>query len=326
MFGRKKEKEVPSEEERQRTEEGLRKTRQTWFSRMTGIFRRGVVDEDLWDEMEEVLVSADVGVATTTELLERVRERVAQERRTSAEDALTILKEEMVDILEAAGDGDSGGEVRGRPTVVLVVGVNGTGKTTSIAKLSHWLVGQGRSVVLGAADTFRAAAVEQLQVWGQRLGVEVIAHQAGSDPGAVAHDAYQAAQRRDADVVVVDTAGRLHTKTNLMEELKKVARVVRRLDETAPHQVILVLDATTGQNGLLQARYFTEALGCTGVFLTKLDGTAKGGIVLAIARDLGLPVLFVGTGEGLEDMARFDPRGFVEALFSSEPQEAASPH
>ncbi|MBI4200723.1 MAG: signal recognition particle-docking protein FtsY, partial [Chloroflexi bacterium] len=194
--------------------------------------------------------------------------------------------------------------------------VNGSGKTTSIAKLAHFFQEAGDRVVIGAADTFRAAAVDQLQVWGKRLGVEVVAHQQGGDPAAVAFDALQAGKARGADVVIIDTAGRLHTKSNLMEELKKVRRVVGRLDPSAPHLTILVMDATTGQNGLAQARAFTQAVACDGIFLAKLDGTAKGGFVFAIRQELGLPVLFIGTGEGVEDMSPFEPRQFVEALFT----------
>ena len=202
------------------------------------------------------------------------------------------------------------------PLVILFVGVNGSGKTTSIAKLAHSYREQGERVVLAAADTFRAAAIDQLRVWGERAGAEVIAHQPGADPGAVVFDAIEAARRRQAGVVLIDTAGRLHTKYNLMEELKKIKRVASRHDPTAPHQVLLVLDATTGQNGLIQARHFTQAVEVSGIFLAKLDGTAKGGIVLAIAQELRIPILYIGTGEKLEDLAPFDPRAFAEALCS----------
>ena len=208
----------------------------------------------------------------------------------------------------------------GQPRVVLAIGVNGVGKTTSVAKLAHYLTEQGSRVLLAASDTFRAGAIEQLQTWGQRVGVDVIAHRAGGDPAAIAYDALEAARARGVDFVIVDTAGRLHTKLNLMEEMKKINRVLARLDPKAPHETILVMDATTGQNGLAQARSFTEAMGCTGVFLAKLDGTAKGGAVVAIVQELGLPVLFIGTGEGMEDMAPFDPREFVEELFSTTPE------
>ena len=209
---------------------------------------------------------------------------------------------------------DADAELSETPLVVLVVGVNGAGKTTSIAKLAHHFEQAGKRVLLGAGDTFRAAAIEQLQALGERAGVDVISHRQGADPGAVAFDAFQAARARKADVLIIDTAGRLHTKSNLMEELKKIVRVIGRLDSAAPHQVLLILDATTGHNGLAQAKSFTEAVGCTGVFLAKLDGTAKGGIVLAIRESLGLPILFIGTGEKLEDMAVFDPEEFIDAI------------
>ena len=207
--------------------------------------------------------------------------------------------------------------------VILVVGVNGAGKTTTIAKLANLYRDEGKSVVLAAADTFRAAAIEQLQLWGERAGAEVIAHKHGGDPAAVAFDALQAAQARGVDVVIVDSAGRLHTKGNLMEEMKKIGRVLARVDETAPHGVLLVLDATTGQNGLAQAREFTNVIGCTGIVLTKLDGTSKGGVVLAIAEQLNLPVRFIGTGEGMEDLAPFDPQEYVDALFGVDAQAAS---
>jgi fused signal recognition particle receptor len=200
--------------------------------------------------------------------------------------------------------------------VILVCGVNGVGKTTSIAKLAHHFTVAGKKVVLGAADTFRAAAEEQLEILGERVGVDVISHQHGADPGAVAYDAWQAARARGADILIVDTAGRLHTRNNLMDELRKVRRVINGLDDAAPHQVLLTLDATTGHNGLTQARAFTEAVGCTGIFLAKLDGTARGGIVLSIRRELGVPILFIGTGEGLGDIAPFDPGEFVDAMLA----------
>ncbi|MBI2935188.1 MAG: signal recognition particle-docking protein FtsY [Chloroflexi bacterium] len=310
---------------RRKTEEGLQKSRDTWFGRLRQLFTGTSLSERVWEEAEELLVSADVGMGTTAKLLENVRARAQRERVTAPETCLVLLKEEMRSMLPAARmdiTAPRDGSPSPGPLVVLVIGVNGSGKTTSVAKLASYFREEGHTVVLAAADTFRAAGIEQLQVWGQRQGVEVVAHRQGSDPGAVAYDAYQAARARKADILVIDTAGRLHTKHNLMEELKKVKRVLSRLDPAAPHHVLLVLDATTGQNGLAQARSFTEALGCTGIFLAKLDGTAKGGITLAIADQLKLPVLFIGTGEKLEDMAPFDPEGFVEALFAPAPQQA----
>ena len=301
---------------KEKTEEGVKKSRETWFGKMARLFQGARLDESLWEELEELLISADVGVNTTGKLLNRLRQRVHEEGISEAPEALGVLKEEMVATLDVNGALPSLDQDFQSPQVILVVGVNGAGKTTSIAKLAYSLKEEGREVVLGAADTFRAAAIEQLQVWGQRLGVDVIAHSPGGDPGAVAFDALQAARARGADVVIIDTAGRLHTKSNLMEELKKIQRVLARQDSGRAPYVLLILDSTVGQNGLYQARHFADAVNCDGVFLAKLDGTAKGGIVLAITDELKLPVVFIGTGEQLEDMAAFDARDFVEALFA----------
>ena len=302
--------------DREKTVHAVEKTRTTWFGRIAGLFQRGQLDEATWDELEELLISADVGVATSETLLNRLRSRIQEGGATGHEEALDLLKLGMVELLDLGGPEIWTGP-QDRPLVLLMVGVNGVGKTTSIAKLAHWYKREGQSVMLGAADTFRAGAIEQLQAWAHRLEVDIIAHQPGADPGAVTFDAIQAARARGVDVVIVDTAGRLHTKLNLMEELKKINRVVSRQASTDSQRVLLTLDATTGQNGLAQARSFVEAVTADGVFLAKLDGTAKGGIVLAIANELKLPVLFVGTGEGPDDMARFDPRDFVEGLFST---------
>lgn len=304
----------------EKTQQGLRRTKEAWFSRVTRLFDKPSYDETLWIELEEALISADVGINTTSVLLERTRQRARAERALQAAQVRDILGEEMAALLQGNGapatEQPTPAQPPPHPLVILVVGVNGTGKTTSIAKLAHFFHRQGRGVVLAAADTFRAAAIDQLKIWGQRTGAEVIAHQPGADPGAVAFDAMQAARSRNFDVLIIDTAGRLHTKTNLMEELKKIGRVISRSDPSAPHQVLLVLDATTGQNGLTQARYFTEAVGVSGIFLAKLDGTAKGGIALAIARELKIPIQFIGTGEGLEDMSPFLAEEFVKALLS----------
>ena len=278
------------------------------------LFDRPAVDDGVWEELEELLVSADVGVSTTEKLIERVKRRVAQEKTSDASLVRNALKAEMVNILRIPPQ--EAPDTLSLPRVRLVVGVNGNGKTTSIAKLAHGLKRSGKNVILAAADTFRAAAIDQLKHWGEKVGVDVIAHQPGADPGAVVYDALQAARIRQIDEVIIDTAGRLHTKFNLMEELKKVRRVSAKDDATAPHEVILVLDATTGQNGLTQARYFTEAVGVTGIFLAKLDGTAKGGIVLAICDELKIPIQFIGVGEKLEDIMPFDTEAFVEALCS----------
>jgi len=253
-------------------------------------------------------------VGTTEKLIKRVKERLEKEKVKEAAPARALLEAEMVNLLTLPPTETAPGSPM--PRVTLVVGVNGGGKTTSIAKLAYGGKSEGKKVILVAADTFRAAAIDQLKKWGERVGVDVVAHQPGADPGAVVFDALSAAKSRGADEVIIDTAGRLHTKFNLMEELKKIKRVAAKFDATAPHEVILVLDATTGQNGLTQAKYFTEAVRVTGIFLTKLDGTAKGGIVLAICDELKIPILYAGVGERLEDMASFDARSFVEALFS----------
>jgi fused signal recognition particle receptor len=303
----------------EKTEQALMRTRRSWFGRIAGILDRGKIDEDLWLELEEVLLGADVGVKTTEKVLDRVRERVEKERINDAHDVRALLKEELIAILDAVPfRGALWGEdveEAPRPGVILVVGVNGTGKTTSIAKLAHLYRQEGESVVVAAGDTFRAAAIDQLRTWSERVGAQLVAHKEGSDPSAVAFDAIGAAQSRNAAVAIIDTAGRLHTKFNLMEELRKVRRVIERKEPTAPHEVLLVLDATTGQNALVQAKAFAEAVDVTAIALTKLDGTSKGGIVFAISDELGLPVRFVGTGEGEDDLRPFDAEAFVEALF-----------
>lgn len=306
-----------------KTKEGIKKTREAWVGKLAAVFDRTRVEEGLWDQLEELLITADVGVNTTDQLLERVKDRTKKEKAIEPVSVQRILKEEMVRLLTGEQSAKANSQptayresaLATRPWVVMVVGVNGSGKTTSIAKIAYLYRSRGKKVLLAAGDTFRAAAIEQLQLWGSRADAEVIAHQAGADAGAVAFDSLQAAKNRKADVLLIDTAGRLHTKFNLMEELKKVRRVLARADPTAPHEVILVLDATTGQNGLAQAKNFAEAVGITGIFLAKLDGTAKGGIVLAISDELKIPIQYIGTGEKLEDVVPFDGQAFVEALF-----------
>ena len=302
--------------EADKTRRAVEKSRDTWFGRLRGLFSSPRLDASVWDDLEEILISGDVGVETSLALVEKLRTLAAQEGHGAPEQVWQALKQELVAILQAPAGGGlaQGGETTASPLVILMIGVNGVGKTTSIAKLAYHFKEQGQKVVVGAADTFRAAAMEQMQLWGQRVGVDVIAHQQGGDPGAVVFDAFQAAQARGADVLIIDTAGRFHTKSNLMDELRKIKRVLARLDPSAPHEVLLTLDATTGQNGLIQARQFTESVDCSGIFLAKLDGTARGGIVLAISRELGLPILFIGTGEQMEDMALFDAEEFVDAL------------
>jgi fused signal recognition particle receptor len=289
----------------------LKPSRDTWFSRVVRLFDRPSVDESVWIELGELLISADVGVSTTEKLIEKVKRRVKEEKLSQGSSARAALKQEVVKMLKIDAPRS---DTISRPRVTLVVGVNGSGKTTSIAKLAHKAKNEGKRVILAAADTFRAAAIDQLKKLGEQIGVDVIAHQPGADAGAVVFDALEAARSRNADEVIIDTAGRLHTKFNLMEELKKIKRVAAKVDSTAPHEVILVLDATTGQNGLTQARYFTDVVGVTGIFLAKLDGTAKGGIVLAICDELKIPIRFIGVGDRLEDMASFNAETFVAAL------------
>ncbi len=308
--------------DRDKTARAVEKTRSAWLSRVTSIFSRPRLSDDLWDDLEEALISADVGVPTTQKLLDGLRGQVRERRLDDPAQALDLLREQMLRILDVDGASDRL-LVREPPLVLLMVGVNGAGKTTSIAKLAHAFRQEGRSVILGAADTFRAAAIDQLQAWGRRLDIDVIAPRQGADPAAVAFDTLEAAASRRADVVIIDTAGRLHTRKNLMEELKKVHRVVGRRVQAESRKALLTLDATTGQNGLIQARAFTEAIECAGVFLAKLDGTAKGGVVLSIADDLGLPVLYVGTGEQPDDVAVFDPRGMVDGLLGGPGGSAA---
>lgn len=273
-----------------------------------------MIDETVWAELEELLILADVSINTTDNLIERVKQRVKEEKISQGSLVRSALQAEMVNILKVDALGVSGEVVL--PRVILVVGVNGGGKTTSIAKLAYYSKGKGNSVILAAADTFRAAAIDQLKLHGEAVGVEVIAHQPGADPGAVVFDSIEAARSRQVQEVIIDTAGRLHTKLNLMEELKKIKRVAAKVGTAAPHEVLLVLDATTGQNGLVQARYFAEAVGITGIFLAKLDGTAKGGIVLSICDELKIPVQFIGVGEKVDDLVSFDAETFVEALFT----------
>ncbi len=293
----------------------LKPTQDSWFSKAMHLFDRTTIDESIWEELEEVLISADVGMETTEKLIEQTKQRVREEKLKDGAEVREALKTEMVNILNLPILEPT---VTSPPKVVLVIGVNGSGKTTSIAKLAYAAKNEGKSVILAAGDTFRAAAIDQLETWANRIGVEVVAHQPGADPGAVVYDAMAAAKSRQAQLLIVDTAGRLHTKFNLMEELKKIKRVTAKTDPSAPHEVILVLDATTGQNGLSQAKNFTEATGVTSIFLAKLDGTAKGGIALAICDQLKIPVKYIGIGEHAEDMAAFDARAFVDALSGGE--------
>jgi fused signal recognition particle receptor len=271
------------------------------------------IDADLLDELEYTLISADIGVRTTNEILDTIRERVDRHQLGSALELRGLIGERLLEILQASERAMP--RVSEPPAVILVVGVNGSGKTTTIGKLAQRFKNEQRSVLLCAADTFRAAAIDQLEVWGQRTGTQVIRQTQGSDPSAVLFDALQAAKARNIDYVIIDTAGRLQTKENLMAELNKMSRTAKKVIPDAPHEVLLVLDATTGQNGLEQARKFTETSGVTGIVLTKLDGTAKGGIVVAIARELDLPIRYIGVGEKVDDLLPFDPQSFIESLF-----------
>jgi fused signal recognition particle receptor len=273
------------------------------------------IDRATLDDLEATLIGADLGNTTTREVLDKLRQKADHKQIKNVEELKRLLKEELLAILNAANMRPVQ-KVDGTPEVILVVGVNGTGKTTTIGKLSQVFRSQGKTVLLCAADTFRAAAIEQLEIWGQRTGTEVIRTKPGGDPAAVLYDALQAASARHSDYVIVDTAGRLHTKTNLMAELDKMRRTAQRIIPGAPHETLLVMDATTGQNGLQQARQFTEAAGVTGIVLTKLDGTAKGGVVVAISRELGLPVRYVGVGEKAGDLLPFNSKDFVDSLFA----------
>lgn len=299
-----------------RLRRGLKKTRDGLVGGLETLLRgRAKIDDDLLDDIEELLIESDLGVSVATEVIENLKNRVAEGRVSSPEAVMGLLKEELLALV-----GEEGEPVRaahGTTTVIMVVGVNGTGKTTTIGKLAAMLRASGSRVMIAAADTFRAAAIEQLEVWARKAGAEFISQQQGSDPAAVVYDAAAAARSRKVDYLLIDTAGRLHTKSNLMEELKKIRRVVGRELEGAPHEVLLVVDATTGQNGVSQASRFKDAVGVTGLVLTKLDGTAKGGIAISIRKELGIPVRFIGVGEAVEDLREFSPRLFIDALFSS---------
>lgn len=296
------------------TQQAVKRSRETWFSKIARLFDQVKIESEVWDELEELLIAADVGVSTTQKLIDRVKQTVKTEKLNEPKQVRLALEKEMTSLLSVeTGTAPVSNSVG--LYAILVVGVNGSGKTTSIAKLAYDLKNNGKKIILAAADTFRAAATDQLKRWGEKIGVEVVAHKPGGDPGAVVYDAIQAAQNRLAQVVIIDTAGRLHTKFNLMEELKKIRRVVSKYE--LPQEVLLVIDATTGQNGLAQARHFTEAVGVNAIFLAKLDGTAKGGIVLSICDELKIPIKYIGTGEQLGDIAPFDANAFVRAVFGN---------
>ena len=291
--------------------DGLAKTRKGFADRVGTLVLGEKIDEAFLDELEEALIAWDVGVGTASLVLKDLHERFKRKELSTPEQVKERLKQVLVELLESRSSAFS---VDASPSVVLVVGVNGTGKTTTIGKLAYRMQSRGKKVMLAAGDTFRAAASEQLSIWGERAGIPVIKHQEGADPGAVVFDAVTAAKARTIDVLIVDTAGRLHTKSNLMEELKKVRRIMARELPGAPHETLLVLDGSTGQNALVQAKMFNDAVGVTGIVITKLDGTSKGGIVFAISKELSIPVKFIGIGEAIEDLREFDAKEFVDAL------------
>jgi fused signal recognition particle receptor len=297
---------------------GLSRTREGIVEKVAHlVLNRPIIDDELLERLEEILIGGDVGVAATGRIIDGLRARVKSDPSARGADLTRLLKEEVTARLPVNGAGahvDSPGAPR--PYVIMVVGINGVGKTTTIGKLASRFIREGKKVTIAAADTFRAAANEQLEVWAERAGATLVRQEQGSDPAAVAFDAVSSAASRGADVVIIDTAGRLHTKVNLMEELKKIKRVIQKRDPSSPHEVLLVLDGSTGQNGIQQARQFGSAVGVTGLVLTKLDGTARGGIVLAIAEELGLPVRYIGVGEAIDDLQPFDRTAFVEALFA----------
>jgi len=314
LFGSLDEEQKPSFIERMK--EAVSRTRENLAERIEDVVSIGKeIDRSTLDDLEATLIGADLGTTTTHEVLEKLRDKADRKQIKDVNELKRLLKEELLAILTSTGSQPLT-RVDGTPEVIIVVGVNGTGKTTTIGKLAQVFRAQGKTVLLCAADTFRAAAIEQLEIWGQRTGTEVIKTKPGGDPSAVLFDALQSATARKTDYVIVDTAGRLHTKQNLMLELEKMKRTAQRIVPGAPHETLLVMDATTGQNGLQQARQFTQSAGVTGIVLTKLDGTAKGGVVVAISRELGLPVRYVGVGEKAGDLLPFDPKEFVESLFA----------
>jgi len=326
MFGFKKNKQIQQDsndpQEKKgffaRLKAGLSKTRNNFTGGLSSLLMgKKQIDDELLEELETLMLTSDVGVEATRDIISDIENRLARKQLSDTEALFDALKENMLSLLEPA-NANMEIDTAKKPYVILMVGVNGVGKTTTIGKLAQRLKNEGKSLMLAAGDTFRAAAVEQLQTWGERNDVPVIAQHSGADSAAVIFDALQAAKARGVDVLIADTAGRLHTQKNLMEELKKIKRVMSKIDDSAPHEVMLVLDAGTGQNALSQASLFNEAVQLTGITLTKLDGTAKGGIVFALAKKLGIPIRFIGVGEGIEDLRPFDPEEFVDALLARE--------
>ena len=308
-------------EKKESLDNGLKKTKESVFLKLTrAIGGKTKIDDEVLDNLEEVLVSSDVGVATTLKIIERIEKRVSKDKYLNANELNAILKEEIVALLAKEQSEENIGfdsPLQSKPYVIMVVGVNGVGKTTTIAKLAHQFKTAGKSVMIGAADTFRAAAIDQLQIWAERVGVQIVKQQMGSDPASVAYDTVRSAAASDIDVVIIDTAGRLHNKVNLMTELSKIKRVMEKVTPTAPNEVLLVLDGSTGQNAFEQAKQFTAATDITSLAITKLDGTAKGGVVIGISDQFNIPVKYIGVGEKLDDLLIFNRFDFVESLFSS---------
>lgn len=311
------------EPKKEKLDQGLEKTKSSVFDKLgRAVAGKSKVDDAVLDELEEVLITSDVGVATTIKIIEAIEERVARDKYLGTAELNDILREEIIRLLQDGDDQETQQQKieAEQPYVIMVVGVNGVGKTTTIGKLAHKFQSAGLKVVLGAADTFRAAAVEQLEIWSERTGAPIVKQPMGSDPASVAFDSVQSAQSQNADVVIIDTAGRLHNKVNLMNELAKIKRVMQKLSPQAPHEVLLVLDASTGQNAIEQAKQFTKATEVTALALTKLDGTAKGGVVIGISDQLQIPVKYIGVGEKMEDLQRFEKRSFVNSLFGENVQ------
>lgn len=303
-----------------RLKEGLEKTRKNFVFKMKGLFRlRNVIDEDFWDELEEILLMADVGIKTTDYIINQMKKAVDEHYIEQPSHLYEVMKDKLASILQKE-DTELKLKASGL-SVILVIGVNGSGKTTSIAKIANRLIQEGKKVIIAAADTFRAAAIEQLEVWARKLDLEIIKHREGADPSAVVFDAINASIAREADVLIIDTAGRLHSKVNLMKELEKIRKVIQRSIPDAPHETLLVLDSTNGQNAMVQAETFKKAMDITGIVLTKLDGTAKGGIIISIAHELGIPIKFIGVGEGVYDLRPFDSRYFLDALFADDSEK-----
>ncbi|MDT0686744.1 signal recognition particle-docking protein FtsY [Autumnicola psychrophila] len=312
-------KKIFSKEKKETLDKGLEKSKSNFFSKMSkAVAGKAKVDEEVLDDLEDVLVSSDVGVATTIKIIKRIEERVARDRYLGTDELNQILREEIAGLLSETNSGEAS-EIHvpenTKPYVIMVVGVNGVGKTTTIGKLAHQFKGAGKKVVLGAADTFRAAAIDQLQIWADRTGVPIVKQNMGSDPASVAFDSVQEGVKQNADVVLIDTAGRLHNKVNLMKELSKVKRVMQKVIPDAPHEVLLVLDGSTGQNAFEQAKQFTAATEVTSLAVTKLDGTAKGGVVIGISDQFQIPVKYIGVGEGVEDLQVFNKYEFVDSFF-----------